>query len=294
MKPELIVDAPIMNQKRIWIKKVSKPHFDHPYHFHKLCEITWIEKGYGKLIIGDHVGNYSDNELVLLSPGLPHIWKSDTAFYRGSKKMQTKAMGLYFPVELISGMCDDERIIDQYNSLVAKAERGIRFYGTTQQRVVEKLHKIAASSGLAQTGIFLQILHLLSQSTEYEYLAGIGYRSSSNTHDMERFNTVYQYLLKHFQQDISLNEVAAVCNMTPSSFCRYFKQKTQKNFTFFLNEIRVGHAKKLLLNEQYSITNIGYECGYNNPVNFFYFFKLITQQTPGEYRNRALELHRKS
>ncbi|MCW3115454.1 MAG: transcriptional regulator, partial [Segetibacter sp.] len=54
MKPELIIDAPILNKKEIWVKKINKPHFDHPFHFHQLCELVWVEKSYGKLIIGDY------------------------------------------------------------------------------------------------------------------------------------------------------------------------------------------------------------------------------------------------
>jgi AraC-like DNA-binding protein len=101
---------------------------------------------------------------------------------------------------------------------------------------------------------------------------------------MERFNDVYQFLLRNFSRDIMLEEVARICNMTPNAFCRYFKQKTQKTFTRFLNEIRIGHARKLLQNENYSIKDICYECGYNNPVNFFSFFKQITGQTPKAFR----------
>ena len=88
-----------------------------------------------------------------------------------------------------------------------------------------------------------------------------------------------------------LEEVARVCNMSSNSFCRFFKQKTQKTFTFFLNELRIGHAKKLLQNENYSIKDICYECGYNNPVHFFNIFKRIVKQTPKEFRTNIFKMN---
>lgn len=284
MKPELIVDAPIIGEKKIWVKKIYKPHFDHPFHFHKLCELTWVENGHGKLIIGDFVGNFAEGELILASPELPHIWQCDPVYYKKKKKLYTKAIGLYFPLEFINRVTDDTASVSLYNDLMHRAERGLRFHGQTRLKIIEKVKEVAQCGGLVQLGTFLQIIDMLSKSKESIALASIGYKSSTNENDMERFNDVYQFLLRNFSRDIMLEEVARICNMTPNAFCRYFKQKTQKTFTRFLNEIRIGHARKLLQNENYSIKDICYECGYNNPVNFFSFFKQITGQTPKAFR----------
>lgn len=290
MKPELIIDAPILDEKKIWVKKIKKPHFDHPLHFHKLCELTWVEKGHGKLIIGDYVGNFSEGEIILSSPGLPHLWRCDPVYYKRSKKYYTKAIGLYFPIEFIAKITDDIPNIHRYNLLMQRAERGIRFFGETRTVINRKMTELSRTQGLQQLGLFLQIIDLLSQSAEYEYLASIGYTNSSSLSDLERFNDVYQFLLNNFQRDIMLEEIATVCNMSPNSFCRFFKQKTQKTFTLFLNELRIGHAKKLLQNKNYPIKDICYECGYNNPVNFFNFFKRITKQTPKEFRESLYKM----
>lgn len=289
MKPELIVDAPILGEKKIWVKKVYKPHFDHPFHFHKLCELTWVVKSHGQVIIGDYVGSFSDGEIILASPELPHLWKCDSIYYTNRKNLFTEAFGLYFPADLANMVSDDMTGVHRYNDLMQKAERGLRFYGKTKSTVTHKIKELVESNGLLQLGIFLQIIDILSRSDEYELLASVGYKKSSNINDIERFNDVYQFLLKNFQRDIMLEEVAGICNMTANSFCRFFKQKTQKTFTYFVNELRVGHAKKLLQNENYPIKDICYECGYNNPVHFFNFFKQIVKQTPGEFRNNVLK-----
>lgn len=285
MKAELIVDAPIIDQKKIWVKKIKKPHFDHPFHFHPLCELTWIERGYGKLIIGDFVGNFSEDELIMENAGLPHLWKCDPDFYLEKSILSTKAVAVYFPHTLIPKLTDETDCLSLYNEILNNAERGIRFYGQTKKKLVTLIRKIITTDGLEQLGYFLQIIHIINRSNEFEYLASIGYKNNYNEQDMERFNEVYQFLLKNFTRNIMLSEVSAICNMTPNSFCRFFKIKTQKTFTRFLNELRIGHACKLLQDENNSVMNACYESGYNSPVNFFKFFKLITHKTPKEYRN---------
>jgi YesN/AraC family two-component response regulator len=290
MKAELVVDAPIMGQKKIWVKKIYKPYFDHPFHYHQLCELVWLEKGHGKLIIGDYVGNFSEGELILKNAGLPHLWRCDAVFYEQQKELYTKATTTYFPPSLIPSITDDSESITRYNDLLNKAERGLRFYGKSKEQIIELIKKVAVTEGLEQFGYFFQIIDVIIKTEEFEFLASIGYKNSNNNQDMDRFNEVYQFLLKKFDSDIMLSEVAAICNMAPNSFCRYFKNRTQKTFVRFLNELRIGHACKLLQNENFSVQNICYECGYNNPVNFFKFFKLITNKTPNEYRQHIKKM----
>lgn len=290
MKAELIIDAPIIDQKRIWVKKVDKPYFDHPFHYHQLCELTWLERGYGKLIVGDYVGNFSDGELILKNAALPHLWRCDADFYEKRKVLSTKALAIYFPPFVIPNMTDDAECISLYNEIMNKAERGLRFFGQTKKNIIELIKKIASTDGFEQLGYFLQIISMIVKTKEFEFLASVSYKNTYSGRDMDRFNEVYQFLLKNFSRDIMLSEVAAFCNMTSNSFCRFFKIKTQKTFTRFLNELRIGHACKLLQNENHSVLNICYECGYNSPVNFFKFFKLITRKTPQEYRNQIKKI----
>ncbi len=286
MKAELIIDAPIIDKKEIWIKKVNKPHFDHPFHFHQFCELVWVEKSYGKLIVGDYAGIFSEGELILAGPELPHLWRCDAIFYKGRKNLHTKAFGLYFPPTLIPAITDDAESITLFKDLLNKAQRGLRFYGKTKETIIDLFQKIINSEGLERMGYFLRVIHILNKTSEYEYLASIGYEHKfNNKHDMDRFNEVYQFILKNFHRDILLTEVAQICHMTPTAFCRYFKMRTQKTFIRFLNEIRIGQACKLLQNDDHSIKDIYYDCGYNNPVNFFKFFKIITGKTPKEYRD---------
>lgn len=291
MKPELIIDAPIIDTKQIWIKKVSKSHFDHPFHFHQFCELVWVEKSFGKIIVGDYAGIFSEGELIMEGPELPHLWRCDDIFYMPSNNLYTNAYALYFPPDIIQNITDHQESIVLFEGLLNKAQRGLRFYGKTKITIISLFQKMIDSEGLEQMGYFLGIIHILNKTSEFEYLASIGYENKFNCdHDLDRFNEVYQFLLSNFRREINLIEVAEICHLTQTAFCRFFKMRSQKTFIRFLNELRISHACKLLQNENYSVIDVCYESGFNTPVNFFKLFKLITGKTPQEYRNHIKKM----
>ncbi len=285
MKAQLI-DVGLSGLKAIQIKKVEKFYLDAPFHFHHLCELVWVQKSFGKRIVGDAINNFEEGDLVLMGPNLPHIWLNDEIYYRKKKGYRVKSTVIHFSSDFLLNFTDEQHILRPAQELIKRAARGLRFYGTTNQKISQILTDISEGEGFKKIILFLQAIEILSQSQEYEYLASVSFKNIYDEKNTGRINKVYQFLMQHFQRDIVLKEVADLCNMTPSAFCRFFKSRTQKSFTQFLNELRIGHAAKLLQNEAYSISDICYDCGYNNFTNFNKFFKRITKHTPTDYRKQ--------
>lgn len=282
MKPELI-DVNYMGAKTLRVKRLETNSLIASFHFHELCELVWIEKSYGKRIVGDHIGDFEDNDLVLMGPDLPHIWQSDHRFL-SEVENKVKSTVVYFPPDFLLGLTDDQSTLNPIQELIRKAGRGLRFYGKTNREVTKILKKLPEKNGVEKIICFLRAIELLSLSTEYEYLASLTFKNPYDEKDSNRINKVYQFLMLNFQRNINLQEVADLCHLTPNSFCRFFKDRAQKSFTQFVNEIRIGHACKMLQNPEYSISEICYACGYNNLTNFNKFFKQITGMKPSEYR----------
>lgn len=283
MKAQLI-DVSLSGTKTIQIKKVDQFYLDTPFHFHHLCELVWVEKSYGKRIVGDNVGNFDDGDLVLMGPNLPHIWQNDAVFHRKKKNYRVKSTVIYFPSDFLFNLTDEQNILRPTQELIKRSSRGLKFNGATNQKVSQIISAISEEDGFKKIIHFLQAIDILSQSEEYEYLASLSFKNLCDEKDTGRIHKVYQYLMQNFHRDIELQEVADLCNMTTNAFCRFFKSRTQKSMTQFLNELRIGHACKLLQNEDYSISDVCYECGYNNLTNFNKFFKNIKGKTPSEYR----------
>ncbi len=291
MKPELIEINPL-GTKAVRVKRLETNCLIASFHFHDLCELVWIEKSYGKRIVGDHIGSFEDHDLVLMGPDLPHIWQSDNNFL-AEEKNKVKSTVIYFPSDFLTALTEDKGVLNLMDDMVRRASRGLRFYGKTNREVTRILAKLPQKKGVDQVISFLQIADILASSSEYEYLASISFKNPYDEKDTNRINKVYQFLMQNFQRDINLSEVADLCNMTTNSFCRFFKDRAQKSLTQFVNEIRIGHACKLLQSADYSISEVCYASGYNNLTNFNKFFKQITGMKPSQYRghinNRSKE-----
>jgi AraC-like DNA-binding protein len=286
MKAQLI-DVGLSGSKNIHIKKVDEFFLDSPFHFHHLCELVWVEKSYGKRIVGDNIDNFEDGDLVLMGPQLPHIWQNDELFYRKKKGHRVKATVIYFPSDFQMNLTDEQNILKPIQDLIKRSARGLAFHGVTSQRVSNILSSVSEQAGLAKIINFLEVIDILSHSLEYRYLASVSFKNLYDEKDTERINKVYQFLMQNFYRDINLKEVSDLCGMTPNAFCRFFKSRTQKSFTQFLNELRIGHACKLIQNQTYSIADVCYESGYNNLTNFNKFFKSVTGLTPTAYRKKS-------
>ncbi|WP_240315257.1 AraC family transcriptional regulator [Mucilaginibacter pineti] len=257
-----------------------------PFHFHNLCELVWIEKSHGKRIVGDHIDNFEDDDLVLMGPNLPHIWLNDKLFQQESAANIVKSTVIYFPADFLLNLTDEQSILNPTEDLILRSARGLRFYGETSKKIIDILSNISEKEGFKKIIHFLQAIEILSASNEYNYLASVTFKNSYDEKDTNRINTVYKFLMQNFHRDITLKEVADLCNMTTNSFCRFFKARTQKSLTQFLNELRIGHACKLLRNEENAIANVCYQCGYNNLTNFNKFFMSITGKRPSEYKKQ--------
>ncbi|MBB6126124.1 AraC family transcriptional regulator [Mucilaginibacter lappiensis] len=286
MKPQLI-DINLPGSKTIQIKKLDTAYLTSPLHFHQLCELVWVEKSFGKRIVGDHVDNFEAGDLVLMGPNLPHIWKNDEAFQHEIKEGNVKSTVIYFPPDFLLNLTDEQNILAPTAELIKRSARGLRFYGETSKKVTKILAGMSENNGFKKIIYFLQTMEILSTSQEYKYLASLSFKNQYDEKDTKRINDVYQFLMHNFHRNVELKEVADLCNMTTNSFCRFFKNRTQKSFTQFLNELRIGHACKLIQDESYSISDVCYQSGYNNLPNFNKFFKSITGFTPSQYRKKS-------
>ena len=91
---------------------------------------------------------------------------------------------------------------------------------------------------------------------------------------------------KNYHRRITLEEVAALVNMSVPSFARFIRARTGFSFVNCLNNIRVGSAARLLIDEpSETIASIAYRCGFNNLSNFNRIFKAKRGITPKEFRS---------
>lgn len=283
MKAQFIELSP-PNEKTILIKQVDQEFLSNPLHFHELCELVLILESYGKRVVGNNVDSFSAGDLVLMGPNIPHIWRNDDIFLNPEHEERAKAIVLYFPADFLLQLTDDQATISAMQQFIKRSKRGLRFHGQTLEKATELIKSLAQKKSFSRITGFLNLIELLHQAEECENLASEGYKPSFGEQETNRINNVYIYVMQNFREEVSLGIAAELVNMTPNAFCRFFKRHTQKSFSKFVNEMRIGHACKLLMNKQLSISEICYQSGYQNLTNFNKFFKTIMRKSPREYR----------
>ena len=271
------------------VQHLHAPHFDHNWHFHAEYQLFVVLEGTGTRFIGDHVEPFAPGDLVFTGPDLPHLWRSDPEYFEGDRGRQTEGVVIYFHEDLLGAALLSKNESLRIRQLLTRSTRGIQFTGATQQEASRRMQELPQLRDFDRVLALLQLLDLLSHSDNYRLLAGAGYTNALKAEDTERMNSVHAYVMQHFREKISLDAAAALANMTPTSFSRYFRTHANKTFSDFLSEIRIGYACKLLLEKEMDVAQIAYESGFQTLSNFNRQFRALTSYSPLAYRRAYSE-----
>jgi len=260
------------------------PYFYDILHQHPESQITLIVKGHGTVIQGDHIGNFSEGDVFIFGANVPHVLKSDPCYYEEGSTQICHAICVFFDSESFGRDFFELPEMRSVNDFIRKSARGLQLKGDAKRQVSKIITEIEARDGITKIISLLNIFNLLSQTDEYQWLSKDPHRVNVDESDGKRLNDIFQFTMSEYHRPITLAEVAEVANMTPSAFCRYFKQRTRKTYVSFLNELRVSHACKLLLNKEINVTEVCYHSGFVNLSNFNRQFKSLTNHTPSQYQ----------
>jgi AraC-like DNA-binding protein len=258
---------------------------DYPWHFHPEYEIIWIERSYGMRFMGDNIDNFSAGEVVFISPNLPHVWKNHDDFYQNKPELEVRCIVIHFREDAFGAGFFQLPEMKALQSLFERGKQGILFT-SNKKKIIDLMKKILVTKGLGRTILFLEILKLLSEHKHYRLLAIPGFNDRNNLNDTARIGKIYDYTVRNYREEIDMGKISSIIAMSKSSFCRYFKSRTRKTYSRFVNEIRIGHACKLLIESDMTTSSICYNVGYNNISHFNRQFREITQMTSGEYRKK--------
>ncbi|AOW18227.1 AraC family transcriptional regulator [Polaribacter vadi] len=254
------------------------------WHFHPEIELVYVNKGKGKRHIGNHISYFNNSQLVLIGSNLPHIGYLDRLTTNGSETLIQ-----FLPDFLGKGFFKIPEMA-AIDALFERAKKGIRFNIEIKQRIGAKIEKLIDLEGANRITSFIEILNDLATTDDYTLLNANGYAFESSHQDSNKIELVYKHINENFKDHISLDEVSELVSMTVPAFCRYFKKSTGKTFTKLVNEYRVVHATKLLAESTMSITDISFECGFNNFSHFNKLFKEFTGKSASVYRNELKNL----
>lgn len=281
--------SPIPSAQAFVVKLLEDPYFDPNWHFHPEYQLFIVLEGTGTRFVGDNIDRFQAGDLVFTGPNLPHLWRSDKEYFDDQKNFKTRGIVVYFNDNFLGHELLQKKELHTVRQLFIKAERGLKLKGNKISKLKRKMSELLKLQGFESVIKLMQILHTLAQSSAYSFLASKEYSNTVKRSDTDRMNKVHDFILENFTKKIRLEEVAALAYMTPSSFSRYFKTHTNKTFSQFLSEIRIGHASKLLIEKEVSVAEVCFESGFHTLSNFNRQFKAIHGISPTRYKQIYLE-----
>ena len=265
-----------------YIVERHKTEFTYPLHQHKEFELNFIEHGKGvRRIVGDSVEEIGDYELVLLGgEDLEHVWEQGTCRSKDIREVTIQFSSDIFGEDLLS-----KNQFASIRRMLRRADHGLVFPLSSVMKVYSTLDTIAQEQErFVQFLKFLYILYELSISDEARVLASSSFAHTEQITECRRLLHERTDRDENYAKPLKLSDLADLVGMSPVSFSRFFRQRTGRTLSDYIVEIRLGYAARMLVDSTKNISEICYECGFNNLSNFNRTFKAKRRYTPREFR----------
>ena len=257
--------------------ELKKNRLEFYWHYHPEYELTYIINGNGRRLIGDHYEYFESGDLVLIGPGLPHTWVSDS-----SMKEKCEAIVIQFSVEYIERFTRLGEL-SSINKLLLCSKQGISINENKSKALKELIKKLPAKEGIEKITDLIHILDELSKS-QITPLASSLYQPLKGSENEKRINLVCTYIQQHTTEVLTIHKAAALIHLSPSAFCKFFKRITGKTFSDYVNEIRIANVCNDLLATDKQVAEIAYENGFETLTYFNRIFLKKKNMRPSNYR----------
>lgn len=273
--------TPLKNQDCFLVFDRRRKKFNYPVHFHPEYELNFIFGAQGgRRIVGDHISTIDNLELVLIGPNIFHGWEN----FKNTGKDEFHEVTIQFQKDIFDPVLLEKNIMHPIKTLFENSTRGILFSQETIKSVKNTILSMSHTQGFDSFLKLQSLLYNLALSRDQTFLSHMGFPRKNDFHSSQRIEIVYRFLKDNYQRRIKIEEVAALVNMSVISLSRLIKKSTGKSFKEFLIEVRLGSATRQLIESNKNITEICYDCGFNNISNFNRIFKKYRNSTPSEFR----------
>ncbi len=252
------------------------------WHYHPEIELIYFIEGTTNGVVGDGFREFEAGDLVILGTNFPHVLQENPEFTAQFPEARPFGLIIQFLMEFLGTDFFLKTEFQAIGQLLERCKRGVQFGKATAKRMQATLEKMPKLSETARILALLEVLDELSRTEDFTYLTPEGYYFDYST-DEVRMRKINEFTYRHFTEHISIAVIAAEANMSETAFCRYFKGRTLKTYTHFLNEIRIAYASKLLLQNTKNVTDVCFESGFNNLSYFNRQFRKIMGMSPLQF-----------
>lgn len=274
--------TPLMDKDVLYIADRHKKEFTYPIHNHSVYELNFVENAKGvRRIVGDSQEVIGDYDLCLItSPDLEHVWEQNECHSDDIREITVQ-----FDFSMSDETLFGRNPYASITRMMQEAKKGLSFPLQAIMKVYGLLDTLSSvKDGFYAVQQFLTILYELSRCENARTLASNSYAKVTVEDDSRRILKVKNFISKNYMDELRLPELASLAGMSSSAFSRFFKLHTGRNISEYIIDLRLGYAARMLVDTAKSISEIGFDCGFNNLSNFNRIFKKKKGCSPSEFR----------
>ena len=274
--------TPLMGKDVLDIADRHKKEFTYPIHNHSVYELNYVENAKGvRRIVGDSQEVIGDYDLCLItSPDLEHVWEQNECHSDDIREITVQ-----FDFSMSDETLFGRNPYASITRMMQEAKKGLSFPLQAIMKVYGMLDTLSSvKDGFYAVQQFLTILYELSRCENARTLASSSYAKVTVEDDSRRILKVKNFISKNYMDELRLPELASLAGMSSSAFSRFFKLHTGRNISEYIIDLRLGYAARMLVDTAKSISEIGFDCGFNNLSNFNRIFKKKKGCSPSEFR----------
>ncbi|MBR5039203.1 MAG: helix-turn-helix domain-containing protein [Prevotella sp.] len=274
--------TPLMGRDVLYIADRRKKEFTYPIHNHEVFELNFVEHAAGvRRIIGDSSEVIGEYDLVLItSPQLEHVWEQNTCTSEDIREIT-----IQFDFGMVEDSIFGRNPFLSIRKMMNEARKGLCFPLSAIMSVYKQLDTLSSiNDGFYAVMQFMTILYELSRCEGARTLASSSFAKIAVEDSSRRIFKVKNFINENYMDELRLAQMAEIAGMSASAFSRFFKQHTGRNLSDYIIDIRLGYATRKLVDTSRSISEISFECGFNNLSNFNRIFKKKKGCSPSEFR----------
>ncbi|RNA61442.1 AraC family transcriptional regulator [Chryseobacterium nematophagum] len=249
------------------------------WHYHPEIELVYIEAPRGVRHVGRHISNFTNSDLVLIGPNVPHL------NFDYNLKTKYNQVVIQIKTNLIDNILMNVPEFDKIKDLLERSFFGLSFKGDTKKEIGKRLKDLKIEEKLESFLELIKIFQILAESDEVEVLNTEDTRVDLFFKDKIRMGIIYKYIHENYHNKLCIGDLADIVHLTKESFGKYFKKQTDMTFTDFLNKYRINMAKTFLL-QDISVGEVCYKVGFDSLSYFSTLFKLVVGETPTSFKKR--------
>lgn len=264
-----------------------------PWHYHPEYQLTLLLTGDGQRVVGDSIAPVTDGDLTLLGPNLPHFWDVDMPSDhprhgpRSTARRRVDAVIVQFDPAVLGKAfwCLPET--DGIAKLLHASDRGLVFSPAVRQRVVADILGLLRQPALSRLLAFVDVLHRLAKDRKAKPICSPSYGPLHEKEERDQLAGVIRRIQHHVQEagpPPGRAELARLAGVSERTLSRFFRRRMNRTLPQFMNELRVGRARRLLLETSLTVTAIAHRCGFRNLSNFNAQFRRIVGRSPADFR----------